>query len=52
MAQRPQKSTWAEALRFDDAEEDKEDEEVVDGEGLFDGVAGEILCASPPMCGR
>jgi hypothetical protein len=30
----------------DDAEEDKEDEEVVDRERLFDGVAGEILrCA-------
>ena len=27
----------------EDAEEDKKDEEVVDGERLFDGVAGEIL---------
>ncbi len=28
---------------FEGAEEEEEDEEVVDGEGLFDGVAGEVL---------
>lgn len=29
---------------FEDIEKEKEDEEVVDGEGLFDGVAGKVLC--------
>jgi len=32
-----------EGLDLEEAEEQQEDEEVVDGERLFDGVAGEIL---------
>jgi hypothetical protein len=30
-------------LDVEGAEEEKEDEQIVDGEGLFDGVAGEVL---------
>ena len=41
----PQKSTlgWRAAFDLEEAEEQQEDEEVVDRERLFEGVAGEVL---------
>ena len=41
----PQKRTlgWRAGLDLEEFEEQDEDEEVVDGEGLFEGVAGEVL---------
>jgi hypothetical protein len=41
----------AAGLDVEDAKKDKEDEEIVDGERLFDGVAGKILgCTLAALC--